>query len=483
MKELTEMQRGDAPVADRGGALERMAASVARWSEKWFPDAYIFAAIAVIVVAAGALAIGAPVRQVGIAFGDGFWSLIPFTMQMAIVAISGYVVAVSPPASRLIEALARLPSSGRAAVTFVALVSIVASLFNWAISLILSGLLVRALARRADLRMDYRAAGAAAYLGMGATWALGLSSSAAQLQANPDSLPKALLAISGVIPFSETIFLPQSILMAVVLTIVSLAIAYLSAPGDARAKTAAEFGIQLDEAHATIARPSRPGDWLEYSPLITIVIVAIGAIWAWHEFTTKNPMIAISNLNTYNYLFLMLGMLLNWRPRRFLNAVARSVPSVAGVLIQFPLYGGIAYILTKASAPAGLTLSDHLAHFFVALSSHSSFPAVMGVYSAVLGFFVPSGGGKWIIEAPYVIEAAKLLHVHLGWAVTVYNAAEALPNLINPFWMLPLLGVLGLRARDIVGFTFTQLVVHLPLVIFMLWALAGTLAYHPPIIP
>ncbi|MDI9654648.1 TIGR00366 family protein, partial [Burkholderia cenocepacia] len=125
-------------------------------------------------------------------------------------------------------ALARVPASGRAAVTFVALVSIVASLFNWAISLIFSGLLVRALARRADLRMDYRAAGAAAYLGMGATWALGLSSSASQLQANPDSLPKALLAISGVIPFTETIFLPQSMLMAAVLTVASLLIAYLS---------------------------------------------------------------------------------------------------------------------------------------------------------------------------------------------------------------------------------------------------------------
>lgn len=483
MKDLMEVPHVGAAATDREGALERMAAGVARWSEKWFPDAYIFAAIAVIVVAAGATVIGAPIRQVGVAFGDGFWSLIPFTMQMAIVAISGYVVAVSPPASKLIGALARFPSSGRAAVAFVAFVSIVASLFNWAISLIFSGLLVRALARRADLRMDYRAAGAAAYLGMGATWALGLSSSASQLQANPDSLPKTLLAISGVIPFAETIFLPQSMLMAAVLTVVSLLIAWLSAPGGTRAKTAAELGIPLDEAHATIPRPTRPGDWLEYSPLITLAIVAIGSVWVAHEFTTKNPMIAISNLNTYNFLFLMLGMLLNWRPRRFLNAVARSVPSVAGVLIQFPLYGGIAYILTKASAPAGLPLSDHLAHFFVALSSQSSFPAVMGVYSAVLGFFVPSGGGKWIIEAPYVIEAAKLLHVHLGWAVTVYNAAEALPNLVNPFWMLPLLGVLGLRARDIVGFTFTQLAVHLPLVIFMLWALASTLSYHPPVMP
>lgn len=483
MKPMSDAERAYATRVAEEGKLERMAASVTRWSERWFPDAYIFAAIAVVVVAAGAIAIGAPVPRVGVAFGDGFWSLIPFTMQMAIVAISGYVVAVSPPASKVIAWLARMPNSGKSAVAFVALISIGASLFNWAISLIFSGLLVRALARRSDLRMDYRAAGAAAYLGMGATWALGLSSSASQLQANPDSLPKALLAITGVIPFSETILLPQSMLIVAALTLVSLLIAYMSAPGETRAKTAVELGISLDEDELRIRKPARPGDWLEYSPVISIFIVILGAIWAWNEFSTKNPLIALSNLNTYNFVFLLLGMLLNWRPRRFLNAVAKSVPSVSGVLIQFPLYGGIAFILTKATGTNGLALADHLSHFFVAISSHASFPALMGAYSAVLGFFVPSGGGKWVIEAPYVIEAAKMLHVHLGWAVVVYNAAEALPNLINPFWMLPLLGVLGLRAREVVGFTFIQLIVHLPLVLFMLWALAGTLTYHPPVMP
>ncbi len=71
----------------------------------------------------------------------------------------------------------------------------------------------------------------------------------------------------------------------------------------------------------------------------------------------------------------------------------------------------------------------------------------------------------------------------LGWAVQVYNAAEALPNLINPFWMLPLLGVLGLRARDVVGFTFTQLIVHVPLVLILLTVLAGTLEFVPPVMP
>ncbi len=71
------------------------------------------------------------------------------------------------------------------------------------------------------------------------------------------------------------------------------------------------------------------------------------------------------------------------------------------------------------------------------------------------------------------MQAANDLKVHLGWAVQIYNTAEALPNLINPFWMLPLLGVLGLKARDIVGFTFLQLLAHLPIVLFLLWLLGG----------
>jgi short-chain fatty acids transporter len=111
------------------------------------------------------------------------------------------------------------------------------------------------------------------------------------------------------------------------------------------------------------------------------------------------------------------------------------------------------------------------------------YPLLIGIYSAILGFFIPSGGGKWLLEAPYVMQAANDLKVHLGWAVQIYNAAEALPNLINPFWMLPLLGVLGLRAREVVGFTFLQLLVHLPVVLFLLWALAYTLPYHPPVVP
>lgn len=465
------------------GFFERIAVSVSNWSERWFPDSYVFAALAVILVAVCALASGASVKSVAGAFGDGYWSLIPFTMQLSFVAISGYVCAVSPVASRLIEKLAALPRSARAAVTFVALVSMALSLVNWAISMVFSSLLVRALARRTGLRMDYRAASAAAYLGMGATWALGLTSAAAQIQANPASLPKSLLDITGIIPFAQTIFLWQSMTMAVVLIVVSLLVAWFSTPAPERAHTAQDMGVDLSEPVTDTKSERRPGEWLEHSPVLTLLMVALSGIWLFNEFTTKDPLYAISSLNTYNILFLMLGMLLCWRPRRFLDAVAKSVPSLAGMLIQFPLYGAIAFMMTKAPGIDGATLSHHIAAAFVTVADSNTFAPVMGAYSAVLGFLIPSGGGKWIIEAPYVMQAANELKVNLGWAVQVYNAAEALPNLINPFWMLPMLGILGIKARDVVGFTFTQLLVHAPLVLLMLWGFSMTLDYVAPVMP
>jgi len=313
---------------------------------------------------------------------------------------------------------------------------------------------------------------------------MGLSSSAAQLQANAASLPKGLLSISGVIPFSETIFLWQSVVITAVLLVVSVSIAIWSAPGPNTAVTAEAMGIEASrEDTIKVAPPKQPGEWLEHSPILTVLLALLALGWVINEFSRQDWMIAISNLNTYNFMFIMLGLLLHWRPKRFLAAVIKSVPATSGVLIQFPFYGAIAAILTQAKNSAGATVSDQITHAFVNMSTQHLYPLVIGVYSAILGFFIPSGGGKWLLEAPYVMQAANDLKVHLGWAVQVYNAAEALPNLVNPFWMLPLLGVLGLRARDVVGFTFLQLLLHLPIVLFLLWALAYTLEYHPPVIP
>jgi short-chain fatty acids transporter len=226
-------------------ALARLGLRFTDWAEHWFPDAYVFVALAVAVVALAALINGASPVAVARAFGDGFWSLITFTMQMAMIVISGYVVASSPPAAWLLNRLAALPRTGRSAIALTVTLAMLISLLHWGLSLILSGLFVRALAQRSDLRLDYRAAAAAGYLGASTIWALDLSSSAAQLQANPGSLPKSLLDITGVIPFTQTIFLWQSLVIAAVLLVISVVLAILSAPSDAKAVNGADDGREL----------------------------------------------------------------------------------------------------------------------------------------------------------------------------------------------------------------------------------------------
>ncbi|MDE9408857.1 TIGR00366 family protein, partial [Acinetobacter nosocomialis] len=95
------------------GIFERFALRISDWSEKWFPDSYIFALLGVIIVSVAALAIGAPIHDVATSFGNGFWSLIPFTLQMTMLIIVGYVVSVSKPVKYLIQKIARIPNSGQ----------------------------------------------------------------------------------------------------------------------------------------------------------------------------------------------------------------------------------------------------------------------------------------------------------------------------------------------------------------------------------
>lgn len=459
----------------RLGRLESLGVALADWSQRWFPDAFVFALLALIIIFAAGMLAGSRVRDLVDYFGQGFWSLIPFTMQMAMIIIGGYVVAVSPPVFRIIGRLSRIPQTPRGAIAFVALFSMLTSLISWGLGIIFASLLAREVVKHVR-DIDYRAMGAASYLGQGTVWALGFSSSAALLMATPGAIPPGLLKISGVIPLGQTLYLPQSMITAAILMCSGLLVAYFSAPVRSE-KTAEWFGVPALEASAPeVSGPATKGEWLEHFPLLSLIIGVIGFAYLARIFAARGPLAAL-DLNSYNFLFLMAGLVLHWRPRSFTRAVNNAVPATSGVLIQFPFYGGIFGIVTMSP------IARDMAHFFVRISSHGSFPVLVSIYSAVLGMFVPSGGSKWIIEAPYVLQAAKDLKVHLGWVVQVYNASEALPNLINPFWMLPILGILKVRARDLVGFTALQLMLNSLLVLFLVWFFARTLTYVPPVIP
>ena len=467
---------------ERTGPLARIALALTAWSERWVPDAFIFALIAsAVVVLAGVGATEATVAQVIDAWGRGFWDLIPFTLQMALVIITGHVLATSRPMRRVIRAVSGWPTSPRGAVALVTAFALVSSWFNWGFSLIFSAVLAREVARRVE-GVDYRALAAASFLGLGSIWAQGLSGSAALQMATPGALQpqiREIVAGGGVVPggiigFGDTIFLWQSLVSVAVEIVVVVLVMWFATPPPSRARTARDLGIDLGE-HADDDAPSppahTPGAWLEHSPLLTWFVVALGGTYLVRYFAAAPEPLNAINLNVLNLGFLLLGFLLHGTPARQMRAVQDATPAVWGVILQFPFYAGIAGVIT------GTHLNEQLAAIFVRASTAETFPALVAVYSAVLGVFVPSGGSKWVIEAPYVMAAAHELKVHLGWAVAAYDLGEALANLVQPFWMLPILGLFQLRARDVMGFTFLVFVVLFPVVILLVTILGMTLRY------
>ena len=168
----------------------RLGLAIADWSERWFPDAFVFALLGIVVTFIGGLLLGESPQKLALEGGKGFWVLIPFTMQMAMIIIGGYVVASTPFVYGLIQQLADVPKTPRGAIAFVAFFSTLTSLLSWGFSLIFSGLLIRRIPN-----IDFRAIGAAGYLGLGSIWALGFFSSAALLMVHND--PPNLPSVGG----------------------------------------------------------------------------------------------------------------------------------------------------------------------------------------------------------------------------------------------------------------------------------------------
>jgi short-chain fatty acids transporter len=464
------------------GVVARMALALTEWTERWVPDAFVFALLGtlIVIVAAITLTPSGPLQVID-AWGRGFWELIPFTLQMALIIITGHVLATSPPMGRVIRAIASWPTTARGAVAVVAFLAMASSWLNWGFSLIFSAVLAREVARRVQ-GVDYRALAAASFLGIGSVWAQGLSGSAALQMATPGALQPQIREIvsnggmvpGGMIPFSDTIFLWQSLVSVVVEIVIVTAVMWLATPPAGRGKTASDLGVALGSAEVEAVPPVgklQPGQWLEYSPILSWMVVAVGVVYLARYFAQSPEPLNAINLNIVNLTFLLLGFLLHRTPARLMYAVQAATPAVWGVILQFPFYAGIAGIITATH------LNERIADAFVSLSSAATFPAIVAIYSAVLGVFVPSGGSKWVIEAPYVMAAAHELKVHLGWVVASYDLGEALANLVQPFWMLPILGLFQLRARDVMGYTFVIFLALVPVVLLLVTLLGATLPY------
>lgn len=463
------------------GVLERIAARFTSFSERYIPDAYVFALVATFVVFAAAVTTtDRTAGDVVEIWGKGFFELLAFTLQMALIVVTGYVVSTSPPVHRAIGRLASLPKTSEGAATMIALVAMASAWVNWGFGLMFSAMLAKETARRVP-EADYKTLAACSFMGLGSIWAQGLSGSAALQMSSPTAMPAATREIvshgglveDGVIPLAHTIFLWQSFAAVAIEVVVVTLLVYFAAPRKGRARNAASLGIELEAAKAEEPIVSRgtPGEWLEHSRILPALFFALAAAYLVRHFARAPSALGAVSFDSINLFFLATGVLLHGTPARLMRAFRDATPSVWAILLQYPLYAGIAAMISKTH------LNESIASAFVSISTRETFPALIAVYSAVLGIFVPSGGSKWVIEAPYVMQAAHELRVHLGWMVAVYDLGEAVANLIQPFWMLPVLGIFRLRAKDVMGFTFLVFLVLAPLVLILVTVFGMTLRY------
>lgn len=461
--------------------LQRLATAMTRWSTRWVPDAWIIAVILTILAYILAFFLSPGYKPSGLPelkpaldleraatlvfyWGKGFWVLLTFAMQMALIILTGYIVAVSPPFRRLLNWLAGLPKSPRGAIALMALVSMVLSFFNWGLSIVGAAVFSRFMVKK-QRGVDYRLLIAAAYLGLGTTWHSGLSASAPLLVATPGHFMEKQM---GVVDITQTIFHPFNLILVLIVVVFLTVFVPMLHPKKEDVVEADPALVGEEEFIApTLPKDATPAERLEHSPVINIIIsVIFGLFFLWQYFTQPPAkgsitlQIALSriNLDTVNFIFLTLGVLLHWTPASLLKAAKEAGGFIWGVVLQFPFYAGIFGIIQYSG------LQDVIASWFVAIADRGTYPAIIYWYSGILNYFVPSGGSKWAIEAPYVIAAGLKLNVPNALTVLTYAWGDMMSDIIQPFWAIPLLGVAKLNFRDIMGYC---LVIFIPYVILV----------------
>ncbi|MCL4516809.1 MAG: TIGR00366 family protein [Firmicutes bacterium] len=454
-----KLEVGKTAGIERVPFISTIASATSRWSTRWVPDAYVIAVLLTFIAAAFALIFTpSSLLQIIDYWGQGFWVLLTFGMQMALVVFTGYVLAVAPPVGRLLNQIAGWAKTPRQAVFIMAVVSMVLGLINWGLSIVGSAVFVRYLARKVR-GVDYRLLVAAAYLGLGTTWHAGLSASAPLLVATPKHFLEAQI---GIIPVTQTIFNPFNMLMVLAVIVVLSIITPLMSP---RKSETVEVEPALLEEMKDFEPPVRPelttpAVGMENSPLVNLAIGLMGLVWLANYFWTKGLVIT---LDVVNFTFLMLGVLLHRTPASLLKAAQEAGGFVWGIILQFPFYAGIFGIVNYSH------LSDVIGNWFVSISTARTYPLIVYWYSGLLNYFVPSGGSKWAIEAPYILSAAKTLGVSANTTVLAYAWGDMMTDIIQPFWAIPLLGVAKLKFRDIMGFC---------IVIFIVYAILVSLGFY-----
>lgn len=429
--------------------IARMGNVLLHFSMKYMPDASIFAVLITLIafVAGIALTDQGPIQMLGNWY-KGFWELLGFSMQMSLIVVTGSAVANSPAVKKGIRKIAAIPKTGPQSVWLVAFVAIVVSYIHWGLSLIVGALLAKEVARnmkRQNIPFEYGLIAAAAYVGQ-MTWQGTLSSSIG-----------LSIASSGHILESEMGIIPMSQYMGNIVNIVTTIALLIFPPIFAMVMHPKKNGITPLEAEAleaiekedtpALMIPENPsvGDRLNYSPIISGIIGGMGWVYIVYAFATKG--FSALDINLVNFIFLFSGLLLHHNIANYVNAVGEAVGGAAGIIFQFPLYAGIQGII-KYSGLVGI-----LSTAIVSVSTPKTFYLLTFLTSSIINMFVPSGGGQWTVQGPIAIESAKMIGADIIKTSLMVGYGNTWTNMFQPFWAIALLGITGLKAKDIMGYS------------------------------
>lgn len=433
--------------------LSAFGARLARFFRAVTPDPFLLA-IGLTLLTAGAALLFTPIRPLELLDAwqgpRGFFGLLGFSMQMCVVLVTGHALASAPIVERLFERIARWPKTAGSAGVLVAVAAMSFALLNWGLGLMVGALLSRRVAlsaARRGLVLHYPWLAAAGYSGM-LVWHGGFSGTAplkvTQRADLMELLGPELGAKVPTIPIFETLLSPLNLVTTLgLLVLVPLTVYALTPPaeGAEEAPLSLETAESPHPAEGPVGWPER----LETSRWVMLLLVLPLGGYLLRYVVTKG--LAHIDLNFVNLCLLTLGLALHGRPRSYVRAVEGAVTGCAGIILQFPLYGGIMGIMAQSG------LAKLLATAAVSLSGAKTYAVFTFLSAGLINFFVPSGGGQWAVQGPVAIEAASQLGLPLSTAVMAVAYGDQWTNMLQPFWALPLLGLTGVRARDLMGYT------------------------------
>lgn len=420
---------------------------------RYLPDPFIFCIILTIIVFIAAIpATGAPIMEIVNGWGMGVWSLLAFSMQMALVLVLGSALANAPVVNRLVERIASIAKTPKQGIILVTFFSLIACWINWGFGLVVGALLAKEVARQIE-GIDYRLLIASAYSGF-VIWHAGFSGSIPLALATPGK--DALLAATGgtiskVVPTTETIFSPYNLIMVGVIIIFLPFINAKMHPS--RDEVITVDPNLLSEEVIKYSKPTTPAEKLENSIVMSVIVVLLGLAYLIYYFTTSGFNIT---LNIVNLIFLTLGVAAHKTPINYVRAVTDATKGAAGIILQFPFYAGIMGLMTF-SVDGGQSLAAVISQFFVNIANEVTFPLFTFLSAGIVNFFVPSGGGQWAVQGPIMMPAGEALGVAPSLTAMGIAWGDAWTNMIQPFWALPALGIAGLSARDIMGYCIITL--------------------------